>query len=214
VLITVAASDPSPGSGVREVRFSYSYCPGFVCGGENGLGSDNTGPSPYTMNWIFPTCGSAPEDAFRIFARATDNCGNVSDPARVDVRLTGRGCFRGPTESGATRAGSWQSELSAPGASGQVVVDGTTAVFPSAGQESFATPLAPGAHRFEATLVGAGRSGAGARWRFDLSTLRVAPGSLRVVAGDVFQLGADAVVFRLRGRAGERVVFTFEVAAE
>jgi hypothetical protein len=35
---------------------------------------------------------------------------------------------------------------------------------------------------------------------------------LRVIAGEAIQLTADAVVFRLRGRAGERVVFAFELA--
>ena len=61
-------------------------------------------------------------------------------------------------------------------------------------------------------MQGAGRAGAGGSWRFDLQALRIAPGSLQVVAGDVVQLGADTVVFRLRGRAGERVVFAFELA--
>ena len=96
-------------------------------------------------------------------------------------------------------------------------MDGAQAVFPSAGTESFTTSLGPGAHRFEATLVdergGDGRRACGT-WRFDLSSLRVAPGSLRIVAGEAVQVGADAVVFRLRGRAGERVVFGFEVAGQ
>jgi hypothetical protein len=34
------------------------------------------------------------------------------------------------------------------------------------------------------------------------------------VAGEAVQVGADAVVFRLRGRRGERVVFSFQVADE
>ncbi len=52
----------------------------------------------------------------------------------------------------------------------------------------------------------------GGTWRFALGAI---PGlradSLRVVAGDVLQAAADAVVFRLQGRPGERVVFSFEV---
>jgi hypothetical protein len=35
------------------------------------------------------------------------------------------------------------------------------------------------------------------------------PGSLRVVAGTVALITDDRVVFRLPGRAGERVVITF-----
>ena len=104
------------------------------------------------------------------------------------------------------------SELSVPGGRGQVVVDGTQAVFPAGGMETFSTPTGPGTHRFEATLVdGAGRPGT---WRFDLSTLGPVPGSLRVVAGEVAVAGPAAVVFRLRGKPGERVVFTFDVGGQ
>jgi hypothetical protein len=35
-----------------------------------------------------------------------------------------------------------------------------------------------------------------------------------VVAGEAAQAGAATVVFRLRGRPGERVVFTFEVGGD
>jgi hypothetical protein len=217
VNILVAASDPAPGSGVKQVDFWYRYCPGNVCGGENFIGTDNTPPTPFTITWTFPSCGTMPEDVFRIVVRATDNCNNVSDNAEVNVRLVGRGCFRidaARTPGARPEGASWLSELRLPGARGQVVVDGAQAVFPSAGSESFAAALPPGQHRFEATLVEAGGRGAAGLWRFDLQSLRVAPGSLRVVAGEVVQLGADVVAFRLRGREGERLVFTFEVAGE
>jgi hypothetical protein len=123
------------------------------------------------------------------------------------VRLTGRGCFK--SDALHTATGAWVSDLTVPDGRGQVVVDGTVAVFPGGGTESFAVPIGPGAHRFEATLVdGAGRPGT---WRFDLSSLGVVPGSLRVVAGEAAQAGSAALAFRLRGKPGERVVFTFEV---
>jgi hypothetical protein len=44
--------------------------------------------------------------------------------------------------------------------------------------------------------------------------LGVVPGSLRVVAGEVVQAAPAAVAFRLRGRPGERVVFTFDVGEQ
>jgi hypothetical protein len=216
VPVVATAVDPPPNaSGIKEVRFTYQYCPiATGCGGEVVIGTVSTGPSPYTIVWNNqPSCGVAPEDHFRILARAVDNCGNVSDVAPVDVRSVGRGCFRASTLL--ARSGSWQSDLELDGARGQVVVDGADAVFPSAGTQAFTSSLGPGLHRFEATLVDGGadsRRGGGV-WRFDLSALRVSVGSLRVVAGEVAQIAADAVVFRLRGRAGERVVFAFEVAA-
>ena len=191
------------------MRFYWQYCPGGACGTQNLIGAATS--SPYSAVWVFPTCGSAPEDRFRILARAEDRCGNVSPDAGVDVRLTGRGCFRAASrDAGAT--GAWVSELSVPDARGQVVVDGTQAVFPAGGVATFSLPVGPGRHRFEATLVdGAGRPGT---WRFDLSTLGLRPGSLRVVAGEAAEAGSTTVVFRLRGKPGERVVFTFDVGGE
>jgi len=101
------------------------------------------------------------------------------------------------------------SEFSVAGGRGQVVVDGTDAVFPAGGVETFTAAAGPGTHRFEATLVdGSGRPGA---WRFDLSGLGAVPGSLRVVAGEAAVAGSAAVVFRLRGKPGERVVFSVDV---
>ena len=37
--------------------------------------------------------------------------------------------------------------------------------------------------------------------------------TLRVVAGEVVQLDAESVTFRLHGRPGERVVFAFTAGA-
>jgi hypothetical protein len=184
---------------VKEVRFYWQYCPGGACGTLNLIGAATT--APYSIVWTFPpSCGTYPEDRFRITGRSEDGCGNVSNDSVVDVRLIGRGCFR--AGDAASRAAAWVSDLALPGARGQVVVDGAQALFPGSGTETFSAPVGPGAHRFEATLVdGPGRPGT---WRFDLSALGVVAGSVRVVAGDVAQ----------KGRAGERVVFGFTVAGE
>ena len=151
-----------------------------------------------------------PEDRFAIFAVAEDNCGNKSTVAKKNVRLIGRGCDIRPTAAGPSgTAASWLSELSVQGGRGQVVVDGTAAVFPAGGVETFTAAAGPGTHRFEATLVdSAGRPGT---WRFDLTGLRAVPGSLRVVAGEAAVAGSSAIVFRLKGRPGERAVFSVEV---
>jgi hypothetical protein len=211
VTLEANASDlPSPGgSGVKEVRFYWQYCPGGVCGAQNFLAPADT-TAPYSALWVFPSCGAMPEDRYRIRARAEDNCANVSTDAVKDVRLIGRGCMRGG-EARSGQAGTWVSELSVAGGRGQVVVDGAFAVFPAGGVETFTAAAGPGTHRFEATLVdAAGRPGA---WRFDLSALGAVPGSLRVVAGEAAVAGSAAVVFRLRGKPGERVVFSVDVDA-
>jgi hypothetical protein len=67
------------------------------------------------------------------------------------------------------------------------------------------TPLAPGTHRVEAQLVSA--EGKAGTWRFAFGR---APKGLRPLAGRIESVTADSITFRLGGRSGERVVFTFE----
>lgn len=208
----VIATDP--GSGIKEVRFYMRYCPeseGKVCHARMDAGSASTAspPTHYTGSWSRGDCTQFPEDRFFTFeAVAEDNCGNTRTGTVDDLVVGGFGCFRGPSPSAKGRATSWLSELGVPGGRGQVVIDGGQAFFPAAGTSAHATSLAPGPHRVEAVLVGArGRPGL---WRFGLATLGAVPGSLRVVAGDVAQVGPDEIAFRLQGRAGERIVFTFQ----
>ena len=106
-----------------------------------------------------------------------------------------------------TRRVGFSSQLDVPGGSGQVVVNGSSAVFAGAGRSTAMAVGRRGENRIEAQLV----QGAGAgQWRFELgSTASLEPGSLRVVAGNVALVTGDAVVFRLSGRPGERIVFTF-----
>jgi len=207
VEIKVDVTDPAPSSGIKEVRFLWRYCPSGVCQPPNLLATDTT--PPYSAVWVFPSCGSMPEDRYRVFVEGEDNCTNVGNAVPMDVRLIGRPCTRSLARPGS--AATWVSDLKVAGGRGQVVVDGTEAVFPASGVETFTAAARPGTHRFEATLVdGAGRPGA---WRFDLSALGAVPGSLRVVAGEPEVAGSAAVVFRLRGKPGERMVFSIDVGA-
>jgi hypothetical protein len=209
--LVATASDPAPGSGVKEVRFYAQACRGGFtnCRAPVLVGADSS--APYSVVWTFPSCVQEPDEFFNLIARAEDNCGNVSADSVTPVRLSGRpGCDR--REASASRASSWWSELAVPGGRAQVVLDGREALFPREGREAFPAPSGPGPHRLEATLVSAaGRPGT---WRFDLSALPLVPASLRVVAGEAVQVGPDQAVFRLRGRAGERVVLAFEIAED
>ena len=56
--------------------------------------------------------------------------------------------------------------------------------------------------------LGVTEASAAGVWRFELGDA-VEPGSLAVQAGDVQVVTGDSVVFRVRGTAGERLVFTF-----
>jgi hypothetical protein len=100
----------------------------------------------------------------------------------------------------------WSSQLDIAGASAQVVLNGRTAAFVGPGRSSGVGEAVRGSNRVEATLVQAdGRAGT---WRIELDSA-VAPGSVRVLAGDVVSVGPTVIVFRMKGRPGERVVFAF-----
>jgi hypothetical protein len=96
-------------------------------------------------------------------------------------------------------------ELQIPGGRGQVAVNGqvTTSVTPGVVRATMA--LRRGENRVEAWLTEASAAGV---WRFELGDA-VEPGSLAVQAGDVQVVTGDSVAFRVRGKAGERLVFTF-----
>ena len=93
VAVDVLSTDAM--SGVASVTVYYEYCgttsfTGCV-GVRTVVGVPDTN-SPYSVTWTFPSCGAAPGDRFRIYAKSKDNCGAESAYATVDVRLTGRGC--------------------------------------------------------------------------------------------------------------------------
>ena len=101
---------------------------------------------------------------------------------------------------------SWTSDLAVPEATGQVVVNGEQGAFQNAGHAEQSVQCLAGPNRLEAQIVSApGRPGT---WRFELGGA-FEPGSLRPVAGEVLMLSDRAVVFRLSGKPGERMVLAF-----
>ena len=108
-----------------------------------------------------------------------------------------------PAESGA----SWESELAVEGARGQVVIDGASVSYQDQGAGHGTFPSAPGQRQVVAQLVAAkGRPGT---WTFRLGG-SARSGSLRPLAGNPAQVTGDSITFRLTGKPGERLVFTFE----
>jgi hypothetical protein len=154
--------------------------------------------------------GTACAKFLEVQAYAEDACGNATYSSKVLIIVNNTGtCV--PDDSGAppdaaAASALLVSELAVPGGAGQVVTGGEAA-FPRAGRSVLAIRVREGDNHVEATLVEA-RSGG--TWRFELGALPgLRPETLRVVAGDVVQLAADSVTFRLQGRPGERVVFVF-----
>jgi hypothetical protein len=110
---------------------------------------------------------------------------------------------------GAARHVELSSQLDVAGGAGQVVVNGSSLAFASRGRSTVQAGGRRGENRVEAQLVQA--AGAG-QWRFELRGDALQAGSLRVVAGEVLQVSSDAIVFRMSGKPGERIVFTFKSA--
>jgi len=106
------------------------------------------------------------------------------------------------------RSAYWSSDLTVEGGRLQVVVNGASPVFPERGRSFGTSSLVNGENRIEAVLVeSAGKAGL---WRIDFNPSEsIADGSLRVISGEVVLLGASSATFRLTGREGERIVFTF-----
>jgi hypothetical protein len=156
-------------------------------------------------------------------ARVTVNSGSQSRECDRDitVRAAGPSAPPGYLGPGYVRRITWSSDLAVPGARGQVVLNGLSMTYPGEGQAHGVvdlpgpafTPYATRTVRVEATLVqAAGRPGT---WRFDVDAAEtyalVEPGSIRVLAGEPLQVGPTSLVYKIRGRPGERVIFTFVV---
>ena len=216
VQMRATASDGPGGSGVAYVEYKVSSQ-----GPVTVAGTGTTTPDyPYDWTqvnaetWAGPLCVAASYPWYitaTVQAYAVDVCGNgaySTNTATININCSFIG-LRG-TAARAGETATWMSDLALTGGSGQVVVNGEVA-FPRAGRTPISARTQRGENRVEATLVEGRTSGT---WRFELGAVAgLRPDSLRVVAGDVVQSGGDALVFRLQGRPGERIVFSF-VAGE
>ncbi len=184
--------------------------------------------SPYPFDWplagVQRLLGANCITTAHVVARATDACGNVADARTsgavsfhlpVTCRVAPASFYARPdgvaSPAPAENFSAWVSQLEVPGGRGQFVLNGSQAFFPGPGRSSLPVRLQAGENRVEAMLVQA--EGEAGLWRFEPGGERgLTPGSLRVIAGQVALVTPDAVVFRMKGRAGERVVFTFRAS--
>ena len=102
----------------------------------------------------------------------------------------------------------WNVDLEAPGAVGQVVMDGQLLVAESGRRVQQQTRSREGEVALSGSIVRA--DGKAGTWRFEAQQGEaIEPGSLRVLQGDVALLTPTAVVFRVKGESGERVSFSY-----
>lgn len=198
-----AAATADDDVGLRQVQFVLKTY-GVYCGSPFVIVAQRNLQPPFQTTFDtspFFRCGYQP---FTLEAIARDFCGNETSTS-VDFFVSS---YARAASRGSVSRTTVVSDLRVEGARGQVVLNGASASMPGFGR-SFAMGVAnAGENRVEATLVEA--SGRAGTWRFELLSRNIAPGSLRVVAGDVVLVTENSVTFRLSGTPGERLVFTFQ----
>jgi hypothetical protein len=211
-------SFPTDPSGIDRVEYWLTPPPSFGPPTFK-LGQSSSPPNYLLTQTDFSTVTSCSTTTVDVFAIAFDTCGNFTQSGNVTINLGPiAACSAspprveelsrpGPTNAPRRDSSLLVSDLEMAGSRGQVILNGSDALFPNAGRVHLAARLRAGENRVEAQLVQAeGRAGL---WRFELGSEGLVSGSLRVLAGEVALVTGDAVVFRLKGQAGERVVFTF-----
>jgi hypothetical protein len=107
-------------------------------------------------------------------------------------------------------APSLRSALAVRGGRGDVALNGSPVLAAREGESRSAVHPLPGENLVEARLL---EGASGGTWQFDIvGGARLETRALRVVAGELAALGPDSVTFRLSGRPGERVAFTWAAA--
>ena len=193
-----------------NVKFRVDFI-GFDCTytASNVFNKTVPGTSPYSTT--FDMVGNDQSGCFKLSAQATptSSCAKPMDATPVNF-FAEFGCYPG-LRTASTPKGSlgWSSDLAVEGGRLQVVVNGASATFPGRGRAYGVANLATGENRVEATVVeAAGKPGL---WRFDImNAATVTPGSLHVLSGEVVNVAASSITFRLHGTLGERVAFTFQ----
>lgn len=99
----------------------------------------------------------------------------------------------------------WTSVLEAPGAVGNVSVNGAPPAGVARAAATIVTSQGPGEMRVQGVLTAATGPGA---WRFERQAAGGPAVRFKVLEGQVSLVTPDVIVFRLRGQPGERIAFT------
>jgi hypothetical protein len=194
------------GSGATQVTFTANE---IDCSTSAFLETDDsqtvTGSGPaYGPIFLVVSPKNGSDACYKAVAVASNTCGRLTatDTHQFSVNFNLCVILPGPGLRGMTVS----SDLALPGGRLQVILNGNAAFYPLAGRSVATAEPREGENRIEATLVGGQGPGT---WRFELPAGTVRPGSLRVVSGEATLVTETAVVIRLAGAPGERVLITF-----
>ena len=200
-------------SNSSKVHFNLDFT-GTPCGylTSNVGAKDVTGTtSPYSTTFDLISFDS--QGCYTLTATAFSSCSTATTnatPVVFGAGFSGTCAFNARSNDKPQKGAlGWSSDLAVEGGRLQVVVNGSSASFPGRGRAYGVASLANGENRVEATVVeAAGKPGL---WRFDImNEQNVSPGSIHVLAGQVVNVAASSITFRLQGAPGERVAFTFQ----
>ena len=164
--------------------------------------------APVSCNSFTGWSGDIPASCIFVAGPPPKSCTVVMDANKnVGAAFTITPCFAG-TEPLGTRSLTALAQLTGEEAIGSVIANGTLV------QATAGSPLLlnfearGGSNQVQARLD---RSAKNVTWRFEFPDgSNVVPGSLHVVAGDVILSTPQSIVFRLEGKKGETVAFTFQ----
>jgi PKD repeat protein len=185
-----------------------AFPPAVTCTGAPSPG--NTCTVPFTLG---ATATLVPTGSGGLVAFWSGDCAGTPDNGNCTLPMTANrsatATFAIPTVTDAARTGSTVvSRLEAAGARLSAALNDVPLPPPPPGASSWTVEPRTGDNRLEAQV----QAGGAGTWRLELTGVRgLEPGTLRVLAGEVVSVGPDAVVFRLKGRAGERVSLAFTV---
>jgi PKD repeat protein len=202
-LLTLTVTGPAT-AGTSVVAFP----PAQTCNGAPAPG--NTCTVPFAMG---AGATLVPSTAGGLVANWGGDCAGTPQGANcmliMSVNRTADATFVPAPLTEASRAGSTvMSRLEAAGARLSATLNEAPLPPPSPGPSTWAVAPRVGDNRLDAHV----QAGAAGTWRLELAGVAgLEKGSLRVLSGEVVSVGPDAVVFRLKGRAGERFSLAFTV---
>jgi len=188
----VIEADATDGFGIRDVQFTVIDAQGGV----DLVATKSAAPYQVTFDPPSYLCGD-----FSVTALATNKCLNQAQFQKTFNIACGLA-----VSPGAATQLSWTSQLDVPGGRAQLVL-GSRVLYPREGRALVVAQARRGENRVEAQIVEAKGPGP---WRLEFGGQKtIEPDSLKVTTGEVISAGPDAIVFRISGQPGERIVFTF-----